>query len=60
MTMKRIVKLTIKPLTLGLLGFSMIKLGVFNISGGGGLQTVYEVVSFSFVMSLCVGGMHVF
>lgn len=58
MTMKRIIKLTIKPLTLGLLGFSMIKLGVFNISGGGGLQTVYEVVSFSFVMSLCVGGMY--
>jgi hypothetical protein len=45
-------------LALGLIGFSLFKLGVFNLTGGGGLNTVYEVVSFSFVMTLCVGGLY--
>ena len=58
MTTRRIIMLTVKPLMLGLIGFSMVKMGVFNISGGGGLQNVYEAVSFTFVMSLCVGGLY--
>lgn len=58
MISRYILAIAIKPLSLGVIGFSLFKLGVFNLTGGGGLNNVYEVVTFSFVMALCVGGMY--